>query len=386
MGFNAQDEAAVWSREAPRTSYIVHRKSQIALRLIKRTIEELLGVGEVHHLLEGAVGVVFHIGGHDVPADEGAEATGRGVAEVAGEGGLFHEPADDIIVLGVEHILFDEVLPDLFLELGGPLVFFLRVADEVLGRGFGEHRGGEEDFLPLEDHIVEPCDGRFLGQMLVSQSFGETVEGDELAFAAFSDEFGHTGGSIVFEILAQVHIDAEEEIVAIAEDGGGAEVHSRDKGVEGGDGVVGKMGEVDFEGFVESVGDVVHRGVLFLDLLIEGFDGGVVEVALEPVDHLLVFPAVFADEVFGVLAVQSGDAIGQMIDIQGEKILFVAFESDRDLFGLGLLLLGQLRGGHLLFFVAGGQCYSASKQNKKQFFHTTEFGRQKYKKWAREKR
>ena len=285
------------SQIAPRKSQIVHRKSHLALRLIQRAVEELLGVGEVHHLLEGAVGVVFHIGGHDVPADESAEATRRGVAEVAGKWSFLHEAADDILVLGVEHILFDEVLPHLLLELGGPLVFLLGVADDVLGWGVGEHRGGEEEFLAFADHIVEPCDGRFFGQMLVSQSFGETIEGDELAFAALCDELGHASGGVVFEIFAEVHIKADEEVLVVAKDGGGLEVHTRDEGEEGRHGVVGEVGEVDFQGLVDGICNVVHRGVLFLDLLIEGFDGGVVEVALEPVDHLLVFPAVLGDEV-----------------------------------------------------------------------------------------
>lgn len=331
---------------------------------VKRFGEELLAVGECHHLLQGGFGMVFHVGGDDMQSDEGSEAARGGVAEVTGERGLVHEAADHLVVFGVDHVLFDEILPHLLFVLGGPLVLVVGVAEDLLRGGIGEHGGGEEEFFALEDHVVQGGDGCFFGQMFVGQPFVEAVKGDEVAFAAGGDVLGHAREGVVFAILAEVHVEADEEVVVVAEHGGQAEVHAGHEGVDRGHGGVGEVGEVVLHGLVQCGGDVLHVTVLLLGLLIEILDGGICEVAFEPGHHVPVFPAILGDEVLGIFPVQLLNALGQMVDVQGKKLLFVAFHRDGDLLGFGLLDLGELRRGHLFLLVAGGKQQSKGKKQQ----------------------
>lgn len=191
-----------------------------------------------------------HVAGDDMPSDEGTESPRRVVAEVAGKGGLINQSSDNFFILGEDHIFLDKVLPHLLFVFAGPGIFVVVVANNILGLGIGEHHLGEEQFLALFNHVIQCGDRRFVGQVFIHHPFGKAVGSQEGAFAGFCNEFGHAGVGVVFEILAEVHIDANEEIVAVAKNGRDFEVHSGNQGVEFWDGCFWKVCQVYFKSVV----------------------------------------------------------------------------------------------------------------------------------------
>ena len=90
-------------------------QSQVAyvlFRLVSRFFQDFLAVRHLQEFIERGFRMRFHVALHNLEADEDADAAGRVVAEVAGEGCFVDHAADNVVGIVIDHVLFDEFVPD----------------------------------------------------------------------------------------------------------------------------------------------------------------------------------------------------------------------------------------------------------------------------------
>ena len=117
--------------------------------------EYFLRICTKHNVLKRSFGVLFHIVLDDFPSDIGADAAGGVVSEHAGERRLAHQLADNLFILGVDHVFIHQVLPNISFVFFNPGILVSAIADNILWGFVRKHGLGEKQFLPLVEHIVE---------------------------------------------------------------------------------------------------------------------------------------------------------------------------------------------------------------------------------------